>query len=130
MNNNQISPENCRISNRRRPRQSVELVEATTRRKIDFSADSSDSENEVFIDYQAHKKRRTMSNDEMKVWIEKQFATQMSKVATKEQVDGIRDAVAANTSGVKRNADDINDIKTAITTVSYTHLTLPTIYSV
>ena len=55
-----------------------------------------------------------MADDEMKVWIQKQFAANLSTIATKEQVEGIKDMVAASSEGVRRNREDINEIRHAI----------------
>ena len=100
--------------NVRRREGEEELVEATVRKQIVFTDSDSDSESEVFFNCHAHKRRRTMGDEEMKVWIERQFSTHLTKLATKEQVEGIRSSVAANADGVKRNKEDIADIKSAI----------------
>ena len=89
MNENTVTQETPIRTRNTRPREEEDRIETTVRKRIVFSDSESDTETEVFFDCQAHKKRRTMANDEMKIWIEKQFATNLSKVATKEQVDGL-----------------------------------------
>ena len=85
-------------------------------KRLEFTA-SSDSEEEVFINTQAYKKRKMSDDDEMKIWIRKQFEEQHKKLATREQVENITRLSEQNKSSIEAQRKEIEGIHGSLRTL-------------
>ena len=87
-------------------------VEVNVRKRINFDEDSDE---EVIIDTQAHKRRKLAGDmEELKVWMEKQFDTRLSNLATRDQQQQLIDTVNKNAERSKKNELDIGQIQTSM----------------
>ena len=116
----------------------------STKRKLSFSEDT-DSDDEIIFTKQANKRKKMSSKEEIKLWFREEIGNKLDKLellATSEQVDLLRADITKNTAQTEANTLEINRLSRQVastshdvesdrrSSVSYTHLTLPTIYSV
>ena len=87
-------------------------------RILDFEEDSDD---EIVFNTLPNKRLKMSKTDELKIWIQGQFAEQLTKVATREQVEKIAattDAnskqIASNSTAIQKNQKDIADLQGSI----------------
>ena len=93
---------------------------ASAKKRLEFEVES-DTDDEVFIDTQAHKKRRMSKEvDELKAWI----ATQVSALSTKKQSEEIKQSInhhaaqiQENKFACERNAKDISEMKGTLSNI-------------
>ena len=84
--------------------------EISARKRLHFNDDDSESDNEVTINTQAHKRRKLSKEmEELRAWMQTEFDKQndkLPKVATGNQLDEISRNIKTNSEQIKRNQDE------------------------